>query len=103
MEEYQLLDEPIHSSVVKYCTPFDPLVDIDPLYEYGAVDCIIPGRTQEDAVLLRDILIRWTGAHKLCYWEDLPSAVEAFASSSIGYSDILPRSVNEELMFYSLH
>lgn len=103
MEEYQFLDEPIHSSVAKYCTPFDPLIDFDPLFEYGAVDCVMPGRTQEEAVLLRDILIRWTGAHKMCYWEDLPSAVQAFATTSVGYSDILSRSVNEELTFYSLH
>ena len=103
IEEYQLLDEPIHSSVAKYCTSFDPLVDVDPLYEYGAVNCILPGRMQEEAVLLHDILIRWTGAYKMCYWEDLPSAVEAFANTSIGYSDILARSVNEDLTYYSLH
>lgn len=61
--EINIHDEPLVASVSRYSPRYDPLVDNDPLYAYGAEDGILPGRSLNELMLLRDVIVRWTTPH----------------------------------------
>ncbi|KAG6914710.1 hypothetical protein DXG01_015775 [Tephrocybe rancida] len=52
-----MFDEPLHASVERFHHPYDPQRDDDPLLPYRAVDGILPGKTAEETILLRDASI----------------------------------------------
>ncbi|KAG6905545.1 hypothetical protein DXG01_002080 [Tephrocybe rancida] len=75
-EGMNIPDEPLSASVARYHAPFDPLVDYDPLLAYGAIDGVLPGKTGEESIELRDAIIRWTHPHLGLVWASLPEAIE---------------------------
>ncbi|KAF8869943.1 hypothetical protein CPB84DRAFT_1855915 [Gymnopilus junonius] len=101
MNDHPIYDEALLTSVHKYCEPFDPELDIDPLYAFGAVNCLMPDRPPEETIMLHDILLRWHSPHKLCLWEDLQLAVVGFCDALFTANDILTHQL-EDGMFYSL-
>ncbi|KAG6912410.1 hypothetical protein DXG01_014827, partial [Tephrocybe rancida] len=58
-----------------YRAPFDPLIDYDPLLAYGAIDGVLPGKTGEESIELRDAIIRWTPSLGTSM-ASLPEAIE---------------------------
>ncbi|KAF8173670.1 hypothetical protein BJ912DRAFT_931803 [Pholiota molesta] len=67
MDRFKLFDEPLHVSISRYYPPWDEWNDEDPLADYGAVDGHLPqGRPDEEALLLREVLIRWSHPDHLC-------------------------------------
>ena len=50
-------NKPLHASVEKYHSNYNPLKDYDLLISYGAVDEVLPGRTAEESILIYDIVI----------------------------------------------
>ncbi|KAG6914322.1 hypothetical protein DXG01_001092 [Tephrocybe rancida] len=75
-EEMSIPEEPLCASVARYHPPFDPLVDDDPLLQFGAVDGILLGKTSEESIELWDVVIRWTQPHLGLIWATLPEAIE---------------------------
>ncbi|KAF8194492.1 hypothetical protein K438DRAFT_1969101 [Mycena galopus ATCC 62051] len=54
-----IFDEDLAASLQKFHPVYDPLRDDDPLLSYGAVNGLLPGKTAEETMVLRDIVMRW--------------------------------------------
>ncbi|PPQ97940.1 hypothetical protein CVT26_002945 [Gymnopilus dilepis] len=102
MTSIRLYDEPLHTSVQNYCFPFNPLIHLDPLFEYGAVNGKLPGWSQEETVMVRDILLRWTSMLKETIWDDLPSELESLQNAEISRSDIVSFRTPDDRPYFSL-
>ena len=102
MSATRLYDEPLHTSVQNYCFPFNPLIHLDPLFEYGAVNGKLPGRSQEETITVRDILLRWTSMHKETIWDDLPSELESLQRAEISRSDIVSFRTPDDQPYFLL-
>ncbi|KAF8146253.1 hypothetical protein K438DRAFT_1535626, partial [Mycena galopus ATCC 62051] len=50
----------------------------DPLLSYGAVDGLLPGKTAEETMVLRDIVMRWVQPHINLNWETLDEGILKF-------------------------
>ncbi|KAJ7812345.1 hypothetical protein B0H13DRAFT_2383291 [Mycena leptocephala] len=85
----ELYDEDIGSSLLKYHPVFDPARDNDPLFEYGAVDGLLPGKTAEETIVLRDVVMHWELPHINLYWERLEDGISSFAAERPKYEDLL--------------
>ncbi|KAF9545512.1 hypothetical protein CPC08DRAFT_769848 [Agrocybe pediades] len=57
-KDLPVFDEPIHNSITRYHEPFDPLVDNDPLEEFGAVGGLLPDRPPEEAMILLNNVVK---------------------------------------------
>ncbi|KAG6913792.1 hypothetical protein DXG01_004291 [Tephrocybe rancida] len=75
-EGMDIPDKPLSALVARYHAPFDPLVDYDPLIVYGAINGVLPGKTSEESIKLRDAIIQWTRPHLALLWASLPEAIE---------------------------
>ncbi|PPQ72970.1 hypothetical protein CVT26_014515 [Gymnopilus dilepis] len=82
--------------------PFSPLIHRDPLFEYGALNGKLPGRSQEETIKVRDILLRWTSMHKETIWDDLPSESESLKNAEIFRSDIISFHTPDDWPYFSL-
>ncbi|KAF8143406.1 hypothetical protein K438DRAFT_1516035, partial [Mycena galopus ATCC 62051] len=51
----------------------------DPLLSYGAVDGLLPGKTTEETMVLRDIVMRWVQPHINLNWETLKEGIQKFS------------------------
>lgn len=96
-----LMVEPVQWSVNKWHVVFDLRNDLDPLHEFGAIDGILPGCSEADSLNLRDLVLRWSMPHCLCLWENLPLAVEEFASRKFTMHDLVPFD-RKDVTFYSM-
>ncbi|KAG6904377.1 hypothetical protein DXG01_010537, partial [Tephrocybe rancida] len=76
LEGMDIPDKPLSALVARYHAPFDPLIDYDPLIVYGAIDGVLPGKTSEESIELRDAIIQWTCPHLALLWASLPEAIE---------------------------
>lgn len=91
--EVKIHDEPLVASIARYSPRYDPLVDDDPLYAYGAEDGILPGRSLAESMMFRDILVRWTTPHRLLLWVDLNESIKELQEirpqkhDLLGYAD----------------
>ncbi|KAF9549473.1 hypothetical protein CPC08DRAFT_595857, partial [Agrocybe pediades] len=74
----------------------------DPLKEFGAVEGLLPDRPPEEAMLLRDIVIRWTYPHLMCLWESLPQGVELFLKTSVTVSELIAYDLSDDSTCYGL-
>ncbi|KAF8217569.1 hypothetical protein K438DRAFT_1531477, partial [Mycena galopus ATCC 62051] len=54
------------------------LRDGDPLIAYGAVDSVLPGKTTEETIAFRDVIMRWTQPHINLNWETLEEGINLF-------------------------
>ncbi|KAG6913907.1 hypothetical protein DXG01_003617 [Tephrocybe rancida] len=75
-EEMHIPEEPLCASIARYHPPFDPLVDDDPLLQFGAIDGILPGKTSKESIELQGAVICWTQPHLGLIWATLPEAIE---------------------------
>ncbi|KAF9544397.1 hypothetical protein CPC08DRAFT_730288, partial [Agrocybe pediades] len=98
-EDIPLYDEPIHNSIVRYHESFDPLSDRDPLEEFGAVNGYLPDRPAEEAMMLRDIVIRWTYPHLMCLWQDLPQGVKSFLKARVAITELVAYDLSNDSTF----
>ncbi|KAJ7503819.1 hypothetical protein B0H11DRAFT_1710594, partial [Mycena galericulata] len=62
--------------------------DDDPLLEYGVVDGLLPGKTAEETMAFRDVIIRCTTVHRLYFWVTLEEAIEEFSTIKVSVSDL---------------
>lgn len=76
--DLDLHDEDIEASLLRYHPAYDPQIDDDPLLPYGAVDGILPGKTSEESMILRDVVMRWCLQHRNWNWDDLETGVREF-------------------------
>jgi hypothetical protein len=53
----ELFDESIGSSLLKYHPIYDPFRDNDLLLDYGLNNGLLPGRTAEETIALRDVVM----------------------------------------------
>ncbi|KAF8200965.1 hypothetical protein BJ912DRAFT_1054425 [Pholiota molesta] len=103
MDRFELFDEPLHASISRYYPPWDEWNDEDPLADYGAVDGHLPqGRPDEEALLLREVLIRWSHPDTDCTWTDLPSAVDNLQRQRLTIKDLVTYD-EKGTKFYSFH
>jgi hypothetical protein len=84
-----LFDEEIGASLLKFHPVYDPMRDNDPLQDYGAVDGLLPGKTTEETISLRDIIMRWEFPHIHLYWERLEEGIALFKDEKPKYEDLL--------------
>ncbi|KAK6971387.1 hypothetical protein R3P38DRAFT_2425775, partial [Favolaschia claudopus] len=98
-------DESLSASVVRYHPTYDPFKDDDHLLPFGAVGGVLPGRTAEESIAFRDVIIRLTTAHRRWFWEDLAEGVAKITSIKISNDDLVgygdPDGTN--LVTYSLN
>ncbi|KAJ7834168.1 hypothetical protein B0H13DRAFT_2369993 [Mycena leptocephala] len=87
--EVEVFDEEVRVSLLKYHPVFDPNCDHDPLTSYGAVDGLLPGKTAEEMISFRDIVMRWELPHINLYWETLEEGITSFG---IGRLERFPRT-----------
>ncbi|KAJ7619331.1 hypothetical protein FB45DRAFT_713610, partial [Roridomyces roridus] len=74
-------DEPLSSTVLRLHPPFDPVQDVDPLMDYGAVDGLLTGYTAEASMYLRDAIIRYQEPHNNFVWTgSLSEAIDELVS-----------------------
>lgn len=88
-EDVQIYKENIHESLTRYHEEYDPLVALDPLFDYGSSDGSLPGRTDEETMSLRDILLRLYSPRTDCMWDDLPSAIDEFMKYQFTVDDLV--------------
>ncbi|KAF9550927.1 hypothetical protein CPC08DRAFT_606756, partial [Agrocybe pediades] len=74
----------------------------DPLEEFGSMDGLLPDRPPEEAMLLRDIVIRWTAPHLACIWDSLHQAIEAFLRARVTVTELVAYDVQNDDTFYAL-
>ncbi|KAJ7106503.1 hypothetical protein C8R43DRAFT_841636, partial [Mycena crocata] len=74
----------------------------DPLTQYGAVDGLLPGKSSEEAMVLRDIIIRWTLGHRGWFWNYLPHAIADLAQIKFTREDLVPYQ-DQGVRVYSLN
>ncbi|KAJ7236764.1 hypothetical protein C8J57DRAFT_961182, partial [Mycena rebaudengoi] len=72
-----LFIESLSSSIERFHEQYDPFDESkdDPLLDYSAIDGTLQGITAESAILLRDVIIRYTAPHRSFLWDDLPSSI----------------------------
>ncbi|KAF9541395.1 hypothetical protein CPC08DRAFT_605757, partial [Agrocybe pediades] len=75
--------------------------DRDPLEEFGAINGLLPDRPPEEAMMLRDIVIRWTYPHLDCLWESLPQAVNSFLKARVTITELVAYDLSDDT-FYGL-
>jgi hypothetical protein len=85
----EVYDEGLSASVARDHATFDPLRDEDPLIAFGAIDGILPGRTAEQSIAFRDVIIRWSTAHRKWFWDSLPEAVAQLKKIKFSYPDLI--------------
>jgi hypothetical protein len=85
----EVYDEDLSASVARYHATFDPLRDEDPLLAFGAVDGVLPGRTAEQSIAFRDLVIRWATAHRRWFWDSLPEAVAQLMKIKFSPQDLV--------------
>ncbi|KAJ6455553.1 hypothetical protein DFH09DRAFT_864427, partial [Mycena vulgaris] len=61
----------------------------DPLLPYGAVDGVLPGKTTEETMMLRDVVMRWSLPHRSWYWNLLQQGVTDSSKIKITYEDLV--------------
>ncbi|KAF8135889.1 hypothetical protein K438DRAFT_1514017, partial [Mycena galopus ATCC 62051] len=52
--------------------------DDDPLIAYGALDGLMPGKTPEETIAFRDVVMRWSQPHINLNWETLEEGISQF-------------------------
>ena len=58
MNSFPIYEESLHTSVERYHVAWDQWTDEDPLTAYGVLKGVLPGRPPEEALVIRDIIIR---------------------------------------------
>jgi hypothetical protein len=84
-----LFNEEIGASLLKFHPVYDPMRDNDPLQDYGAVDGLLPGKTSEETISLRDVVMRWELPHIHLYWERLEDGISLFKDEKPKHEDLL--------------
>ncbi|KAF9541308.1 hypothetical protein CPC08DRAFT_606734, partial [Agrocybe pediades] len=74
----------------------------DPLEEFGAVNGYLPDRPAEEAMMLRDIVIRWSYPHLMCLWESLPQGVKSFLRARVSITELVAYDLPNDTTFYGL-
>ncbi|KAJ7756265.1 hypothetical protein B0H16DRAFT_1458261 [Mycena metata] len=92
----EIYNEPLHASVARYHPRYDPLVDHDPLTQYGAVDHVMPGKTVAETMVLRDVLLRLGTPHRKWYWDTLEQAVQSFVKIKLTKYDLMTYGEKEK-------
>jgi hypothetical protein len=85
----EVYSEDLSASVARFHAAFDPIRDEDPLIAFGAVDGVLPGRTAEQSIEFRDIVIRWATAHRKWFWDSLPEAIAQLMKIKLIYQDLV--------------
>ncbi|KAJ7668764.1 hypothetical protein DFH06DRAFT_982847 [Mycena polygramma] len=85
---YNIWDESLSNSVARYHPDFDPAKDDDPIAMYGATDGRLDGKTAEESINFRDIIMRWTQPHAQWYWDDLAEGVLWFSRRKFTREDL---------------
>jgi hypothetical protein len=76
LNDFDLFDKLLSASVNRFHNIHSPNNTEDPLVWYGAEGGIIPGRSQEESILVQNILIRWTYPHLMMYWSQLAEYID---------------------------
>ncbi|KAF9542389.1 hypothetical protein CPC08DRAFT_650220, partial [Agrocybe pediades] len=87
---------------MRYHETYDPLADRDPLEEFGAVGGLLPDRPAEEAMMLRDIVIRWSYPHLMCLWESLPQGVNSFLKARVTITELIAYNLPNDTTSYGL-
>ncbi|KAF8164338.1 hypothetical protein BJ912DRAFT_1068412 [Pholiota molesta] len=99
-----IYDEPLQASVSRLHPPWIEFSeDVDPLDAYGGVDGMLEGRPAEEALWIRDILIRWTYPDLDCNYENLPNLVETVTATKLTVNDLIEYNSITGTKFYSFH
>ncbi|KAJ7684642.1 hypothetical protein DFH06DRAFT_970946, partial [Mycena polygramma] len=98
----ELFDEPLPNSVVRHHRTFDPLTDYDPLVRFGVKDGLLEGRSAEETMMMRDILIRWTFAHSDLLWRKLEEGISSVVQldAATKYMRTIERADGEVQQYY---
>ncbi|KAF8210237.1 hypothetical protein K438DRAFT_1554060, partial [Mycena galopus ATCC 62051] len=73
----------------------------DPLLSYGAVDGLLPGKTAEETMVLRDLVMRWVQPHINLNWETLEEGIRKFGEEKPSKHGLLIFK-HQERVTYSL-
>ncbi|KAJ7667257.1 hypothetical protein B0H17DRAFT_1336134 [Mycena rosella] len=87
--EIEIYDEDLSSSLLRYHPVYNPLTDDDPLLPYGSVDEVLPGKTSEETMVLRDVVMRWNLPHRLWNWETLEQGVRDYDHARITQQNLM--------------
>ncbi|KAF8193233.1 hypothetical protein K438DRAFT_2132943, partial [Mycena galopus ATCC 62051] len=92
-------DEGLSASLQKFHPVYDPLRDDDPLLSYGAVDGLLPGKTAEETMVLRDIIMRWVQPHINLNWETLEEGIQKFKEEKPSKHSLLVFKHHERITY----
>jgi hypothetical protein len=97
--EVEVFDEEIGDSLLKYHPVYDPNCDHDPLTSYGAVDGLLPGKTTEETIAFRDIVMCWELPHINLYWETLDEGITSFGEQKPAHEHLLAYQTDKGLVY----
>ncbi|KAJ7429067.1 hypothetical protein B0H11DRAFT_1770261, partial [Mycena galericulata] len=100
----ELYNESLSESLNRYHPAYDPITNDDPLLEYGVVDGLLPGKTAEETMAFRDVIIHWSTVHCLYFWVTLPEAIKEFSTIKVSMSELWTYGTEdaEHIPVYSL-
>ncbi|KAJ7086812.1 hypothetical protein B0H15DRAFT_781894, partial [Mycena belliarum] len=95
----EVYDEGLAESVTRYHPSYNPLVDDDPLLEFGATDGMLPGKTAEQTMQLRDVVMRYSLPHRNYYWNHLAQGIRDMAEIKLTREDLIARQVGPAIVY----
>ncbi|KAJ7898352.1 hypothetical protein B0H13DRAFT_2337526 [Mycena leptocephala] len=97
--DIEIFDEEVGVSLLKYHPVYDPNCDRDPLTSYGAVDGLLPGKTAEETIAFRDVVMCWELPHINLYWETLEEGIASFGEQKPAYEHLLVYQSDQGLVY----
>ncbi|KAJ7068937.1 hypothetical protein B0H15DRAFT_738642, partial [Mycena belliarum] len=71
----------------------------DPLLEFGAVDGMMPGKSAELTMQLRDVVMRYSLPHHNFYWNQLSQGISDMAKIKVSREDLVARQVGPTVVY----
>ncbi|KAF9055439.1 hypothetical protein BDZ89DRAFT_1125192 [Hymenopellis radicata] len=87
---YSPRDEPLTASVARFHASWNPdQIEEDPLTPFGALHGLLPRRSAEETMWVRELIIRVSYPHTGNFWRNLPEAVEETVGMIITRQDLI--------------
>ncbi|KAJ7241594.1 hypothetical protein C8J57DRAFT_1084912, partial [Mycena rebaudengoi] len=94
-----LFEETIAASIDKFHPSYNPLIDDDPLLAYGVEDGLLPGKTAEETIKFRDVIMRWTLPHRIWGWENIEEGIADLKEVKPSKKELFAFGTKEETVY----
>ncbi|KAJ6569006.1 hypothetical protein B0H19DRAFT_890637, partial [Mycena capillaripes] len=74
----------------------------DHLLPFGAEGGLMPGKTAEETMILRDAIMRWEYPHRHFNWDSLAEGVRELSAVKVTTEDLVRHAVGNETKLYTL-